>query len=178
VKVTSRRFALVLFAVAAGCPPKGPETTEIRRFALNSLDGLRSTQGVEYDSLTSTDGGGSVKIAADGLTTVRLFEVAPAESLEDTLLLYRASVRTQGLDGDALLEMWVRVEGKGEFFSKGFDQTVSGDTNWTSLQIPFVLKPGQRADLVKLNLVVRGTGTVWIDDVRLLRAPLPEPAGA
>jgi hypothetical protein len=41
-----------------------------------------------------------------------------------------------------------------------------------TLQIPFFLKKGEKPDYVKLNIVINGTGTVWIDDVRLLKAPL------
>ncbi len=39
--------------------------------------------------------------------------------------------------------------------------------------IPFFLQAGQKPDLIRLNLVVAGKGRVWIDDVRLLRQPLP-----
>jgi hypothetical protein len=38
---------------------------------------------------------------------------------------------------------------------------------------PFFLEAGQKPDLIRLNLVVNGTGTVWIDDIRLLRQPHP-----
>ncbi len=38
---------------------------------------------------------------------------------------------------------------------------------------PFLLQQGQKPDLIRLNLVVKGKGRVWIDDVRLLRRPLP-----
>jgi hypothetical protein len=31
---------------------------------------------------------------------------------------------------------------------------------------------GENPDNVKLNFVVNGTGTIWIDDIRLLKGPL------
>jgi len=34
------------------------------------------------------------------------------------------------------------------------------------------LKKGQKPELVKLNLVITGKGTVWIDDIKLIRGPL------
>jgi hypothetical protein len=47
--------------------------------------------------------------------------------------------------------------------------TLSGTTNWTRLEIPFFLKAGENPDNVKLNLVCEGTGTAWVDDIRLVK---------
>jgi len=100
----------------------------------------------------------------------RLFEV-PDPDVEQCLLIYRASLKTEGLTGRAFLEMWCRLPGQGEFFSRGLDQTVKGTTDWASYEIPFRLKKDQRPDLIKLNLAIEGKGKVWIKDVELLRAP-------
>lgn len=37
---------------------------------------------------------------------------------------------------------------------------------------PFHLKKGPRPDLLELNLVLEGAGTVWIKDVGVLQTPL------
>jgi hypothetical protein len=37
---------------------------------------------------------------------------------------------------------------------------------------PKEVKKGENPDNVKLNLVINGKGTPWIDDIRLLKAPL------
>jgi hypothetical protein len=37
---------------------------------------------------------------------------------------------------------------------------------------PFYLKEGQKPDLIKLNVVVEGLGTVWPRNVELLKTPL------
>jgi hypothetical protein len=60
----------------------------------------------------------------------------------------------------------------GEFFSRGLHSPLSGSVDWTTQEIPFLLQPGQKPELIKLNLVVNGTGTVWIDDIHLLKGPL------
>jgi hypothetical protein len=101
---------------------------------------------------------------------VRLFEV-PDPEISQGLLIYRTSLKSQQLSGRAYLEMWCRLPGRGEFFSRGLNQTLSGTTAWSSFEVPFRLKKGQRPDLVKLNLVVEGRGKVWIRDVELLRMP-------
>ena len=68
--------------------------------------------------------------------------------------------------------MWVRIPGKGEFFSRGLDRPTTGTMSWMTAITPFFLA-GQKPDLIRLNLVVQGKGPVWIDDVHLLRQPLP-----
>jgi hypothetical protein len=128
------------------------------------------------DKPTITQGGvraeqGGWRIEATGQQTIRLFEVEnPA--VEQCLLTYRAELKAEGLKGSAFLEMWCRLPGRGEFFSKGHQQAVSGTANWARYEIPFYLKEGQQPDLIKLNLVVGGAGTVWLRKIELLKTPL------
>ena len=103
--------------------------------------------------------------------TVRLFEV-PNPGVEQCTVTYRARMKTANLQGGAYLEMWCRLPGRGEFFSKGLHQKATGTTEWASYEIPFYLKKGQRPDLIKLNLVFDGPGTVWMKELELLRTPL------
>ena len=63
--------------------------------------------------------------------------------------------------------------GKGEFFSRGLESPVSGSNDWGSDETPFFLKKGEKPDLIKLHLVVKGTGKIWVKDVELLKGPLP-----
>lgn len=145
---------------------------ELKHFALNSLDDVRASTGVSFDRQTSSDGNGSVRVNADGPMIVPLFEVTDI-SIENAVLIYQASLQSEKLDGKAFLEMWVRLPGKGEFFSRGLDRPISGTTSWMTVATPFYLQGGQKPDLIRLNLVVQGQGRVWIDDIHLMRAPLP-----
>ena len=40
-----------------------------------------------------------------------------------------------------------------------------------TMEIMFILEKGQNPDNVKLNLVIEGKGTVWIDDILILKGP-------
>lgn len=121
--------------------------------------------------VTADQGGWRIQPAGPG--PVRLFEVS-GSTCESCRLLYRAKVKTRNLSAPAFLEMWVRVPDKGQFFSRGLDQTVSGELDWVSVEIPFFLQKGQQADLVKLNVVFQGDkGSLWVKEVELLKAPLP-----
>ena len=68
--------------------------------------------------------------------------------------------------------MWVRVPGRGEFFSRGLAQPLTGTSGWASYEIPFLLNEKDvRADLVKLNVAFEGGGgTIWVKDVELVGA--------
>ena len=121
---------------------------------------------------------GAITIAQDGWVvdskdtqTIRLFELQEPQ-VEQCLITYRAKLKTDSLAGRAFLEMWCRLPGRGEFFSKGLNQVAQGTTDWASYEIPFYLKKGQRPDLIKLNLVVEGRGKVWLRDVELLKTPM------
>ncbi len=112
------------------------------------------------------------RIEAQGpAESVRLFEISVA-NLEQCMITYRAEVRTESLAGKCYLEMWCRVPGRGEFFSKGLNQTVTGTTAWSQHEIPFYLRAGQKADLLKLNLAVEGTGSIWLRRVEIYKTPL------
>ncbi len=121
---------------------------------------------------------GAITVAQEGWVvdskeeqTIRLFEVQKPQA-EQCLLTYRAKLKTDGLTGRSFLEMWCRLPGRGEFFSKGLNQAVTGTTDWASYEIPFYLKKGQRPDLINLNLVIEGRGKVWLKDVQLLKTPM------
>lgn len=121
--------------------------------------------------VTADQGGWRIDPASAG--AVRLFEVAGLRC-DACRLVYRAKVKTRDLPASAFLEMWVRVPHKGEFFSRGLDQTVSGSLEWTSVEIPFFFQKGERADLVKLNVSFnKKGGSLWIKDVELREEPLP-----
>ncbi len=144
---------------------------ELRHFPLDDLSGVLSRSGVELDKKVSADGQGSLKVAASEPRVVRLFEVEGLE-VENARLIYRAKVRTQDVQGQVYLEMWCHFPGKGEFFSRSLHSPLSGTTDWTTEETPFFLKKGEKPDRIKLNLVVQGRGTAWIDNVRLLKGPL------
>ena len=143
--------------------PAGPAVA-LRRFT--TQDATLSVDAIEVD-------GEAWCIDAKSARTVRLFELEQP-GLEHCLVTYRASMRCEDLEGRAFLEMWCRLEGRGEFFSKGFEQALSGSAGWASYEIPFWLKRGQRPDLIKLNVTLEGSGRLWLKDVELLQTPLAD----
>jgi hypothetical protein len=180
VSATLSITAVVIAALAmllAGCSGSGEAggsagaETSIRAFSDEDLAAVEAQEGVSFDETIGGDGGGSLRIEALGPMVVRLFTVEDVD-MEEATLIYRAKLRSEGLAGTAYPEMWCSFAELGDYFSRGVDSKISGDNDWTSRQTPFFLEKGQNPDAVQLNLVVDGTGTVWIDQVELLRAPL------
>ena len=162
----SRALIAGLGLIALGCGREPATETVVFVDAIDSLGSILIRDGVAWDPEVSHDGHGAIRIEATKPATVRLAEVHPANA-EHVMLTYRAHLRTEGLDGQAYLEMWCSIPGKGEFFSRALQAPVTGTTGWVTQETPFFLEKGQRAQVVKLNVVVAGIGTVWVDEIAL-----------
>lgn len=165
------RVVFVLWVLQLGCSQPPAAVTELKHYGADSLEGLIGNDGVHLDQGVSSDGNGSLRIEAKVPMTVRLYETGDLD-VENARLTYQAKVRSDGLQGQAYLEMWCQFSGQGEFFSRDLATPLTGSNDWSTEETPFFLKAGENPDNVKLNLVIEGTGTVWIDDIRLLKGPL------
>lgn len=159
--------ALVLIV----CGKKPAEISELKHFPVDNLDGIIAMSNIEIDKEISSDGNGAIRISVPESTTVRLFEAGNID-IENARLVYQARVRCEDLDGLAYLEMLCHFPGKGDFFSRDLQSPLTGAVDWTTEETFFFLKKGENPDNIKLNLVITGKGTVWVDDIHLLKAPL------
>lgn len=166
------RVALPCLAVvswiACSRPPSAGEP--LFRDEVSDLTRVLPQAAVKFDAQTTSDGTGSLRIEAAGSTTVRLYEVGDVD-VEDARLVYRARLRTEGVQGQVYLEMWCRFPGQGEYFSRALHAPLTGSSEWTLQETPFFLEAGQNPDHIALNIVITGPGTVWVDEVALLEAP-------
>ena len=147
------------------------EVIELKSFPLDDTEGLITQSAVTIDKQISSDGNGSLRIESTEPTTIRLFETGDI-NIENARLIYKAQLRTENVEGQVYLEMWCHIADLGDFFSRGLMTPLTGTTDWTTEETPFLLEKGQNPDNIKLNLVINGKGTVWIDDIRLLKGPL------
>jgi len=163
-------WCIVIIAIIA-CSKTTTNATELQHFPINNIDGIITKSGVQFDEEISSDGNGSLKISAGQSTVICLYEVKDID-IENARLIYQARVRTENIEGQVYLEMWCHFPGKGEFFSRGLQTPLTGTTDWTTAETPFFLEKGQNPDYVKLNLVIEGKGTAWVDDIRLIKGLL------
>jgi hypothetical protein len=91
--------------ILVGCSKAPQEVVELKRFPIDSLEGIITQSGVQFDKEVSSDGNGSLKIVATEPTVVRLFELGDID-VENARLIYQAKVRTEGVEGQVFLEMW------------------------------------------------------------------------
>ena len=162
---------VVMTVLAVSCSQSSEQVVEIKLFSIDSMKGVITRSGVWIDRVISSDGNGSLRITSTKPTVVRLFETGDID-IENARLVYQARLRTENVEGQVYLEMWCHFPGKGEFFSRGLQTPLTGTMEWTTEETPFFLKKGENPDNVKLNLVINGRGTAWIDDIRLLKASL------
>ena len=128
-----------------------------------------SDEPISRDHRTIDGGGWRLDIPQS--QTYRFFDV-PVQGLEQCMITYRVQLKAEDLNGRAYLEMWCRLPGRGEFFSRGLRNSVSGTTSWASYEVSFYLKKGQVPDMITLNLIVEGKGTVRVKEIELLQTPL------
>lgn len=164
-------IVLMVLLSNCSCSSKSSGTVELKRFPIHNMDGVIDQSGIRFDTEISSDGNGSLHIAADGPTTVTLFEISDID-VDDAQLIYQAKLRSKDVRGQVYLEMLCHFSGMGEFFSRDIRSPLTGTREWSTRETPFFLQSGQKPDYVKLNLVIQGSGSAWIDDIRLLKGPL------
>ncbi len=154
--------AALLLAAASGTA----SAQYLTRIPLDNHATLGTT--VATDTSVRTEGGASIRVRTRWPTVINIGqETRIPIPIDGGLLIFKAKLRAAALDGTAYLEIWCHFADGSRYFSRGLDSTVSGSVDWTQVRTVFHLQPGQRPSAVTLNLVVNGTGTVWIDEARL-----------
>jgi hypothetical protein len=115
--------------------------------------------------------GNDLEVTADMAGPQRLFEL-PVSRIDQSMISYCFRIQTDDLKSSVYPEMWCRVAGMAECFSRGLNQKVRGGNHGSSVMVPFYLRQGQFAELLKLNLVFEGPGTVRLSDIVVLATPL------
>ncbi len=173
----SGRFLLLLMVASIvvifmlGILQMADRPKELKQFPLNSLDGIITKSGVEFDQRISSDGKGSLRISVGEPAVVKLFEIGDI-SVEDARLIYQMRIRAENLEGDAYLEIRCSFPNRRELLSRGRSSRITGTQDWSTQEATFYLARGMKTDGVKLNLVINGKGTVWVDDISLIKASL------
>lgn len=140
--------------------------TEIKYYPINNMDGVIEHDGVAIDLNTSSNGNGALLLKSKTSKTFKLYETGDID-IENSAVTYEASVKTKDVKGKVYIEMWCHFKDKGEFFSRSLQNTLSGTQEWTSLKTPFFLKENENPDNIKLNIVIEGSGQIWVDNIRL-----------
>jgi hypothetical protein len=158
-----------LILLFSACSDKKSELISLKKFQLDNTENILANDLIVLDSSVTSNGTVSIRIETERPITVPLFRVENID-IENARLIYRAKVRTKNFQGKAFLEMWCEFEGQGQFFSRDLQTPVIGDTDWITEETIFYLKEGEKPDRVYLNVVIHGNGTLWIDEIELLKS--------
>jgi hypothetical protein len=154
---------------AAGPGAEGP--VELAHFPLSD-GGIPAGADAVFDPNVSQDGGGSLRVETSRGGRLRLYELDDLGIVQGAVV-YTGFLRSRGLSGQAMLEMWCQpVEGDAAFV-RSAAQAVAGDSDWTPQEIRFSNPALCRNPVtIELNVLIQGGGTVWIDDLRLWTVPV------
>jgi hypothetical protein len=81
-------------------------------------------------------------------------------------------VRYEGVQGQGFLEMWSVFAGGGRYFSRTMDPSgpmgiLTGSSDWRAFALPFYLNGVAPPERLEINVVLPGTGTVSVRNLRL-----------
>ena len=167
----------VLAAVlGGGCGERAPtHLVELRHLPVDSTDGLVALPGVEFDEGVSSDGNGSVRVTATRPTVFDLVKLTDLDDLDvaNATLIYRAKLRSEDLEGQASLIISFESSyiGTVALLPKIEAGPLTGSTAWTTREVVCLLQGQDPPGEVTLCLYIDGRGTVWVDDIRLLKGP-------
>ena len=145
-------------------------TGELKHYSLDSMEGILDQDKVAIDKQISSDGNGSLRIEAAEATGIRIFDTGNM-NVDNARLICRARLRTEDVKGRVYISMKCYFPRGESYSSKALARPLTGTTDWTTQETSFLLKKGEKPDNVSLSLIINGEGTVWIDDVRLLKGP-------
>lgn len=146
----------------------------IAQWAVDDLSDMTSdvaAAGGVIDRQVSYDGNGSLRLDITEPRMVNLYKVwGEGENLSFRQLVYEAKVKTEHASGPVFLVMQAGVSGapEGGMPVIGLDKAISGTNDWTTLQIWAGNGGNAKHFGTTLQIEARGTGTIWVDDVKLL----------
>ncbi len=172
-----KRSVLVLAAVAvcvvwAGCSKKVEPPKEIQFFNCDTLDGVLTEGSAVVDTQDPAEGTGSLKIAAAQPVTLPLFEIKlPGDGAKFTL---QYKMKVKDFSGDAYGTMEVNYASGGKQSLNNYQSALGATSVWQQRELIYTVQRGQKVSSIVFSVILNGSGTVWVDDVHLIRAPLPE----
>ncbi len=156
---------------ATACKPKVEPPKEVETFSCDTLDNLLTPQAVVVDKQGAAEGGGALKMVAEQPATIPLYDMKfPGEGAKFTL---RYKMKVKDFLGDAYGQMDVNFASGGKQEVKNYQTALGATSDWLDRELVYTVQKGQKVNSITFSAVLGGSGTVWVDDVHLIRAPLP-----
>jgi len=165
-------FLSAALLIVAACNKKAEPPKEIDFFSCDTADRFLSPDAATLDSgSAAAEGAACFKFVVEQPATLPLFEVKfPGEAAKFTI---RFKMRVKDFLGDAYGLMAVNYASGGKQEIKNYDKALGATSDWVPMELSWTVQKGQKVDSLVLSAALSGTGTVWVDDVHVIRAPLP-----
>lgn len=164
-------LALAVSLAAVGCKEKVEPPKEIDAFNCDTTDRFLSPEAASLDTSGTAEGTGCFKFVVAEPATHPLFEVKfPGEGAKFT---FQFKMRVSDFLGDAYGLMAVHYASGGKQEIKNYDRALGATSDWVPMELSWTVQKGQKVDSLILSAALNGTGTVWVDDVHLIKTPLP-----
>lgn len=154
------RFFIFLYLIFA-LVPAGAEN--LAAFNCEKLTGISPV--FTLDKEVKFQGENSICVKADSPCRVTVAEFDGIQKQNFTLHS-SAMVKTDLAPGAFIFEIVVKFNG-GFYYSRALDQRIVGKKDWQKVSTDFFFKEGQSPEKVYVNLIIEGSGKVWIDDISL-----------
>jgi hypothetical protein len=128
---------------------------------------------VALDPKVTSDGNGSIRIRAEQGAQITVADQGGFSVSYGNTFWCTIKVKGAGIQQRAYLEMWCEFGGTSRAFSKGLGQILQGDTEWKEVRLPMMINATGDLTLTRalVNVVVEGSGTVWVDQIRFSSEP-------
>ncbi|QIF00691.1 hypothetical protein [Roseimicrobium sp. ORNL1] len=141
---------------------------ELGSFPCNDLSQVKTL--VTVDKSVTADGNGSLKVAAAQNAVITIADQKNLRVEKGETLWCILKVKCEGVSQRAFLEMWCEVaEGK-RAFSKGLNQAMQGSAEWYEIRLPMMVNDDFTVNRALVNVVIEGSGTVWVDQITFQKA--------
>lgn len=162
--------AALALAATLACDKKAEPPKQIDFFSCDDTERIVSSDLVTIDAGSASEGAGCLKMVVEQPTTVPLVEVKfPGEGAKYTI---QFKMRVKDFLGDAYGQMNVNYASGGKQEVKNYQNAIGATSDWIPMELSWVVQKGQKVDSLTLYAVLGGSGTVWVDEIRVIRAPL------
>lgn len=170
LRTVAAAAALALAATVA-CDKKAEPPKQIDFISCDDTERILSSDLVTVDKASAAEGAGCLKMVVDQPTTLSLAEFKfPGEGAKYTV---QFKMRVKDFLGDAYGQMNVNYASGGKQEIKNYQNAIGATSDWVPMELSWVVQKGQKVDSLTLYAILGGSGTVWVDEIRLIRAPLP-----
>lgn len=167
-------MTMILIAGTWGCAVAEMTPAEVTR---EQLESFIPPEGIDA-TVTERDGAPVIALTNTNTDPISVTLVAlPMGGIENTQIVYTASMSSTDMVGSAYLELYA-VIGGAAYFSRALNDPFTGTTPMRETSAPFFLQAGQPMEAARLGVRFEGPGTVLLSHLRLVDTGLkPGMAG-